>query len=61
MHFLECVLQDQSPMVSPEGADRVMETYAPTYRQNAGPVRPSTQRPGASTVQELYKKFRTPV
>src|SRR6476646_7470410 len=27
MHFLECVLRDQPPMVSPEGARRVMETY----------------------------------
>jgi len=27
MHFLECVLRDQPPMVSPESARRVMETY----------------------------------
>jgi len=63
MHFLECVLRDQPPMVSPESARRVMETYlaADLSAESGEPVNLPLNNQALSAVQELYKKFRTPV
>src|ERR1700704_2001676 len=63
MHFLECVLRDQPPMVSPESARRVMETYlaADLSAESGEPVNLPLNNQALAAVQELYKKFRTPV
>ena len=63
MHFLECVLRDQPPMVSPEGARRVMETYlaADLSAESGEPIDLPLNNQALSAVQELYKKFRTPL
>jgi predicted dehydrogenase len=63
MHFLECVLRDQPPMVSPESARRVMEAYlaADLSAESGEPVSLPLNNQALSAVQELYKKFRTPV
>ena len=63
IHFLECVLRDQPPMVSPESARRVMETYlaADLSAESGEPVNLPLNNQALSAVQELYKKFRTPV
>ena len=63
MHFLECVLRDQPPMVSPESARRVMETYlgADLSAESGEPVSLPLNNQSLSAVQDLYKKFRTPV
>jgi predicted dehydrogenase len=63
MHFLECVLRDQPPMVSPESARRVMETYlaADLSAESGEPINLPLNNQALSAVQELYKKFRTPI
>jgi predicted dehydrogenase len=63
MHFLECVLRDQPPMVSPESARRVMETYlgADLSAESGEPIALPLNNQSLSAVQDLYKKFRTPV
>jgi myo-inositol 2-dehydrogenase/D-chiro-inositol 1-dehydrogenase len=63
MHFLECVLRDQPPMVSPESARRVMEAYlaADLSAESGEPVSLPLNNQALSAVQELYKKFSTPV
>jgi hypothetical protein len=63
MHFLECVLRDQPPMVSPEGARLVMETYlaADLSAASGEPVNLPLNNQTLSAVQDLYKKFRAPV
>ena len=63
MHFLECVLRDQPPMVSPDSARRVMETYiaADLSAEAGAPVNLPLDNQALSAVQDLYKKFRTPV
>src|SRR4030081_399519 len=63
MHFLECVLRDQPPMVSPESARRVMETYlaADLSAESGEPVSLPLDNQALSAVQDPYKKFRTPV
>ena len=63
LHFLECVLRDQPPMVSPESARRVMETYlaADLSAESGEPVTLPLNNAALSAVQELYRKFRTPV
>jgi predicted dehydrogenase len=63
MHFLECVLRDQPPMVSPESARRVMETYlgADLSAESGEPISLPLNNQSLSAVQDLYKKFRTPV
>ena len=59
LHFLECVLRDPPPMVSPQSARRVMETYlaADLSAESGEPVQPPAQQPGAvggaGTVQEI--------
>jgi len=56
-------LRDQPPMVSPEGARRVMETYlaADLSAESGEPINLPLNNQALSAVQELYKKFRTPV
>jgi hypothetical protein len=63
MHFLECVLRDQPPMVSPEGARRVMETYiaADLSAESGEPINLPLDNQALSAVQDLYKRFRLPV
>jgi myo-inositol 2-dehydrogenase/D-chiro-inositol 1-dehydrogenase len=63
LHFLECVLRDTLPMVSPESARRVMETYlaADLSAESGEPVTLPLNNQALSAVQELYRKFRTPV
>jgi myo-inositol 2-dehydrogenase/D-chiro-inositol 1-dehydrogenase len=63
MHFLECVLRDEPPMVSPESARRVMESYlaADLSAESGEPVSLPLNNQALSAVQDLYKKFRTPV
>jgi myo-inositol 2-dehydrogenase/D-chiro-inositol 1-dehydrogenase len=63
LHFLECVLRDTQPMVSPESARRVMETYlaADLSAESGEPVTLPLNNQALSAVQDLYRKFRTPV
>src|SRR4051794_29787911 len=63
LHFLECVLRDQPPMVSAQSARRVMETYlgADLSAESGEPVALPLNNQALSAVQDLYKKFRTPV
>jgi hypothetical protein len=63
LHFLECVLRDTAPMVSPESARAVMETYlaADLSAESGEPVALPLNNQALSAVQELYRKFRTPV
>jgi hypothetical protein len=58
-----CVLRDTPPMVSPESARRVMETYlaADLSAESGEPVTLPLNNQALSAVQELCKKFRTPV
>ena len=60
---LECVLRDEPPMVSPERARRVMETYlaADLSAESGTPINLPLDNQALSAIQELYKKFRTPV
>src|SRR5436853_3532908 len=63
LHFLECVLRDTAPMVSPQSARRVMETYlaADLSAESGEPVNLPLNNQALSAVQDLYRKFRTPV
>jgi myo-inositol 2-dehydrogenase/D-chiro-inositol 1-dehydrogenase len=63
LHFLECVLRDTPPMVSPQSARAVMETYlaADLSAESGEPVNLPLNNQALSAVQELYRKFRTPV
>jgi predicted dehydrogenase len=63
LHFLECVLRDTAPMVSPQSARKVMETYlaADLSAESGEPVTLPLNNQALSAVQELYRKFRTPV
>jgi myo-inositol 2-dehydrogenase/D-chiro-inositol 1-dehydrogenase len=63
MHFLECVLRDEPPMVSPQAARRVMESYlaADLSAESGEPIKLPLDNQALSAVQDLYKKFRTPV
>jgi myo-inositol 2-dehydrogenase/D-chiro-inositol 1-dehydrogenase len=63
LHFLECVLRDTAPMVSPQSARRVMETYlaADLSAESGEPVNLPLDNQALSAVQDLYNKFRTPV
>jgi len=56
-------LRDQPPMVSPESARRVMEAYlaADLSAESGEPVSLPLNNQALSAVQELYRKFRTPV
>jgi predicted dehydrogenase len=63
LHFLECVMRDRAPLVSPEGARRVMECYlaADLSAESGEPVDLPLNNASLAAVQDLYKKFRTPV
>jgi myo-inositol 2-dehydrogenase/D-chiro-inositol 1-dehydrogenase len=54
---------DRDPMVSAEGARRVMETYlaADLSCERGEPIDLPLSNESLSGVQDLYKKFRTPV
>jgi myo-inositol 2-dehydrogenase/D-chiro-inositol 1-dehydrogenase len=63
LHFLEAVILDRPPLVSPESARRVMETYlaADLSAETGAPIDLPMTNAALSGVQDLYKKFRTPV
>jgi myo-inositol 2-dehydrogenase/D-chiro-inositol 1-dehydrogenase len=63
LHFLESVMLDRDPMVSPESARRVMECYlaADLSAESGEPVDVPLNNQALAAVQDLYKKFRTPV
>jgi myo-inositol 2-dehydrogenase/D-chiro-inositol 1-dehydrogenase len=63
LHFLESVILDRPPMVSPESARRVMECYlaADLSAERGGPIDLPMTNDALSGVQDLYKRFRTPV
>jgi myo-inositol 2-dehydrogenase/D-chiro-inositol 1-dehydrogenase len=62
LHFLESVILDRPPMVSPESARRVMECcLAADLSADSGEAVPiPLDNQALDAVQELYKKFRTP-
>src|SRR5580704_5373394 len=63
LHFLESVILARPPMVSPESARRVMETYlaADLSAERGEPIDLPMTNDALSGVQDLYKRFRTPV
>ncbi len=63
LHFLESVMLDREPMVSPESARRVMECYlaADLSAESGEPIDVPLNNQALAVVQDLYKKFRTPV
>ena len=63
LHFLESVMLDRPPMVSPEGARRVMECYlaADLSAEWGEPIDVPMNNQALAAVQDLYKKFRAPV
>jgi predicted dehydrogenase len=63
LHFLESVMLDRAPMVSPESARRVMECYlaADLSAESGEPVDVPLNNQSLAAAQDLYKKFRTPV
>ena len=63
LHFLEAVILDRPPLVSPESARRVMETYlaADLSAETGAPIDLPMTNAALSGVQDLYKRFRTPV
>jgi myo-inositol 2-dehydrogenase/D-chiro-inositol 1-dehydrogenase len=63
LHFLECVMMDRAPMVSPEGARAVMECYlaADLSAETGEPIDLPMTNQALAGVQDLYKRFRTPI
>jgi myo-inositol 2-dehydrogenase/D-chiro-inositol 1-dehydrogenase len=63
LHFLECVMMDRPPMVSPEGARAVMECYlaADLSAETGEPIDLPMTNQALAGVQDLYKRFRTPI
>jgi len=63
LHFLESVMLDRAPMVSPESARRVMECYlaADLSAECGEPIDLPMNNQALAAVQDLYKKFRTPL
>jgi myo-inositol 2-dehydrogenase/D-chiro-inositol 1-dehydrogenase len=63
LHFLECVMLDRPPMVSAEGARAVMECYlaADLSAETGEPIDLPMTNQALAGVQDLYKRFRTPV
>ena len=63
LHFLECVMMDRAPMVSPEGARAVMECYlaADLSAETGEPIDLPMTNQALAGVQDLYKRFRTPL
>ena len=58
LHFLECVMRDREPMVSPESARRVMECYlaADLSAESGEPIDVPLNNQSLAAVQDLYKK-----
>jgi predicted dehydrogenase len=63
LHFLEAVMHDRAPMVSPQSARAVMECYlaADLSAERGAPIDLPMNNEALASVQELYKKFRTPL
>jgi hypothetical protein len=63
LHFLEAVMLDRPPMVSPESARAVMECYlaADLSAESGAPINLPMNNAALAAVQDLYKKFRTPL
>ncbi|MEA2996928.1 MAG: hypothetical protein QOG74_2477 [Alphaproteobacteria bacterium] len=63
LHFLECVIMDRAPMVSPAGARAVMECYlaADLSAETGEPIDLPMTNQALAGVQDLYKRFRTPL
>jgi predicted dehydrogenase len=63
LHFLESVMLDREPMVSAESARRVMECYlaADLSAESGEPIDVPLNNQALAAVQDLYRKFRTPV
>jgi len=63
LHFLESVILDRPPMVAPDGARKVMECYlaADLSAERGEPIDIPMTNEALAGVQDLYKKFRTPV
>jgi myo-inositol 2-dehydrogenase/D-chiro-inositol 1-dehydrogenase len=63
LHFLECVIMDRAPMVSPAGARAVMECYlaADLSAETGEPIDLPMTNQALAGVQDLYKRFRTPI
>jgi myo-inositol 2-dehydrogenase/D-chiro-inositol 1-dehydrogenase len=63
LHFLESMILDRDPMVSPQSARRVMECYlaADLSAEQGAPIDLPMNNAALAAVQDLYKKFRTPV
>jgi myo-inositol 2-dehydrogenase/D-chiro-inositol 1-dehydrogenase len=63
LHFLESVILDRAPMVSAEAARRVMECYlaADLSAERGEPIDIPMTNQALAGIQDLYKKFRTPV
>jgi predicted dehydrogenase len=63
LHFLESVMLDRPPMVAPEDARRVMESYlaADLSAECGEPIELPMNNQALAAVQDLYRKFRTPV
>jgi len=61
LHFLESVMLDRPPMVSPESARRVMECYlaADLSAESGAPIDVPMNNQSLAAVQDLYKRFRT--
>jgi predicted dehydrogenase len=63
LHFLESVMGDRAPMVSPESARRVMECYlaADLSAQSGAPIEVPMNNQALAAAQDLYRKFRAPI
>jgi myo-inositol 2-dehydrogenase/D-chiro-inositol 1-dehydrogenase len=63
LHFLEAVVRDRPPMVSPESARRVMECYlaADLSAECGEPIEVPMNNQALAAVQDLYRKFRAPI
>jgi myo-inositol 2-dehydrogenase/D-chiro-inositol 1-dehydrogenase len=63
LHFLESVILDRAPMVSAQAARAVMECYlaADLSAETGEPIDLPMTNQSLAGVQDLYKRFRTPV
>ncbi len=63
LHFLESVMLDRPPMVSADSARRVMECYlaADLSAESGEPIDLPMNNQSLAAIQDLYKKFRTPM
>lgn len=63
LHFLEAVMLDRPPMVSPQSARAVMECTlaADLSAQRGEPIDLPLDNEALAAVQDLYRSYRTPV